>query len=1007
MPSHGGAHYTIDGVDSGSNIDLVAGSGIYIKADDDADTIEIGNTTDGVGVGGGGVTDHGALTGLLDDDHPQYSRTDGTRNITGDQHFEQDITISGSGVFTGDVRANVFYGDGSSLTGIGVATDHGSLVGLGDDDHPQYSLVDGTRSFTGTVGGVAPVAGADLTTKTYVDNLVNASGAILSDHGNLTGLADDDHTQYVLADGTRSMTKLEVTTSGIFGGDIRTDGTIFYNEANWTGGHVIQVPLDGDIQTYVDAAEAGDTLMLASGNYIITSTITVNKQLNIVGQGNAGFTTAPVTAGHGTLISSSTAAIVAFQLSHDNIRIAHLSINLTGAGSKGVNTANNLTGLVFTNIDIIVLCSGWAQGFTILGSNVVMRDLTFYVTSTDDGATGVWYLNDGSTTQDAIVDCWNVTGTTQGSLLFAWAFYCQNVDSAQTITLNLSNSVCRVPAGSAWDAAVVSTSVITNNSIINAYMCTFDGADYDAYQTGTNQLNIGGSVLANNSTFGTITYRAALAAGTGVFGGTTTVSGGGITDSGGALSVSNNTITDVLPPVLGTDAANKDYVDAVSTSGILNYVPYTGATSDVNLGSQDLLTAGSGVFGGNLYVGGSYYGDENLSVIGTVTAEQLTSSDDAFIASSLGIGTDSYLGTFRSATTTIDNNMYIDTYDDGGAAPGKQSILNLRRSDSDTLGVNDATQDGLALGMIKWWGNQGTRFGEAGQIRCLHDGGGGSETPSSIYLEASTNAAINTNQLVLDTDGNVGISTNDFDGTPPAGRLVIKGSTADGTTNILVGRDSNEVNVFSIDTDGNSVIAGSGIFAGDIHGANYYGNPLTLTGILGKREIFISAAALKGTTTAPAGDATNHLPESAESAVNKVNYDYMSFAASADTAAFFQVAMPKGWDEGTITFKFKWTATSGTATQTCIFGLKAISLSNDNPIDTAFGSEVTVTDSYIAASDVHCSAESADVTIGGTPAEDDIQFFQITRKGTSDTLTGAALLLGITIMYTRSSLGDD
>lgn len=35
--------------------------------------------------GGGGVSDHGALTGLGDDDHTQYLRTDGTRALTGNQ----------------------------------------------------------------------------------------------------------------------------------------------------------------------------------------------------------------------------------------------------------------------------------------------------------------------------------------------------------------------------------------------------------------------------------------------------------------------------------------------------------------------------------------------------------------------------------------------------------------------------------------------------------------------------------------------------------------------------------------------------------------------------------------------------------------------------------------------------------------------------------------------------------------------------------------------------------
>jgi hypothetical protein len=40
--------------------------------------------------GGGGVSDHGSLTGLADDDHTQYLLADGTRTVTG------DFTVSGS-----------------------------------------------------------------------------------------------------------------------------------------------------------------------------------------------------------------------------------------------------------------------------------------------------------------------------------------------------------------------------------------------------------------------------------------------------------------------------------------------------------------------------------------------------------------------------------------------------------------------------------------------------------------------------------------------------------------------------------------------------------------------------------------------------------------------------------------------------------------------------------------------------------------------------------------------
>ena len=59
-----------------------------------------------------------------------------------------------------------------------------------------------------------------------------------------------------------------------------------------------------------------------------------------------------------------------------------------------------------------------------------------------------------------------------------------------------------------------------------------------------------------------------------------------------------------------------------------------------------------------------------------------------------------------------------------------------------------------------------------------------------------------TDLMLVRADGNVSIGTSDLDGTPSIGKLVVKGSTNDGTTNILVGRDSDEVNVFEVDTNG-------------------------------------------------------------------------------------------------------------------------------------------------------------------------------------------------------------
>jgi hypothetical protein len=50
-------------------------------------------------------------------------------------------------------------------------TDHGGLGGLADDDHTQYVKADGTRAFTGVVSGITPTLSTHLVTKGYVDSL--------------------------------------------------------------------------------------------------------------------------------------------------------------------------------------------------------------------------------------------------------------------------------------------------------------------------------------------------------------------------------------------------------------------------------------------------------------------------------------------------------------------------------------------------------------------------------------------------------------------------------------------------------------------------------------------------------------------------------------------------------------------------------------------------------------------------------------------------------------------
>ena len=157
--------------------------------------IEASSTSAGgsSGVSGGGVTDHGNLTGLGDDDHYQYILHNGTRNFSSTASYTTHPT------FTIDTQiVDKKYVD--DIVG-GLTTDHGSLTGLSDDDHTQYSLTNGNRDYSAIVSyNAAKTFTTDnqIISKKYVDDTV------VKDHGNLTGLSDDDHSQYILTTGART-----------------------------------------------------------------------------------------------------------------------------------------------------------------------------------------------------------------------------------------------------------------------------------------------------------------------------------------------------------------------------------------------------------------------------------------------------------------------------------------------------------------------------------------------------------------------------------------------------------------------------------------------------------------------------------------------------------------------------------------------------------------------------------------------------------------------------------
>lgn len=172
---------------------------------------------------------------------------------------------------------------------------------------------------------------------------------------------------------------------------------------------------------------------------------------------------------------------------------------------------------------------------------------------------------------------------------------------------------------------------------------------------------------------------------------------------------------------------------------------------------------------------------------------------------------------------------------------------------------------------------------------------------------------------------------------------------------------------------------------------------------IGKHTIWVPSGSMTARTSNGAASGT------IETSTNKVMVRSLDFDASAAEYAQFQIQMPKGWNEGTMTALFVWSHASTATNFGVVWGIQAVALSDDDAIDVAFGTAQTVTDTGGTTNDIYRSNETGAVTIAGTPAENDVVVFQVYRDATngSDTLAIDARLHGVALFYTTNANTDN
>ena len=177
-------------------------------------------------------------------------------------------------------------------------------------------------------------------------------------------------------------------------------------------------------------------------------------------------------------------------------------------------------------------------------------------------------------------------------------------------------------------------------------------------------------------------------------------------------------------------------------------------------------------------------------------------------------------------------------------------------------------------------------------------------------------------------------------------------------------------------------------------GLSISGTTMTVTATGGATNLWIPASAWIPRTTSGCGVDSREI-----GSTNRQNFDELLFDTGSEEFAQALVVMPSNYNNSTLTARFYWTASSGSGG--VAWGISGRAFGDDDAIDQATGTRIVVTDTLLAANDVHVTAATSAVTIDGTPAANKAINFQISRvvADAADTLAVDARFLGAEIIF--------
>ena len=485
-----------------------------------------------------------------------------------------------------------------------------------------------------------------------------------------------------------------------------------------------------------------------------------------------------------------------------------------------------------------------------------------------------------------------------------------------------------------------------------------------------------------------------------------------------------------------TESSNSDNAIVLS-GGAKVFLSATVADLYINDGATSLTTTGVGTFAsldisGDVDVDGTLEADAitvNGTALATViagtTVTNATNSAHVLVTDNESTNEENLIAFVEGATSSTGNvGLEMDgnfTYNPStGTVSATVFKGNIDAVDGDfdgTLEADAITIGGTAVGSIfsPIAGGTGivtTGALDAGSITSgfgAINNGASNITTTGVGAFASLDISGD-----IDVDGTTNLDAVDIDGAVQLDATLTVGANDQGYDVILYG-DTASANV-TWDTSADDLIFNGaaglvvpkdkitiGSTAVTTTAAEL--NKLDGAGTLkqaGKESIWVPAAAMYPSTTNGCSAITQ-----VETTALRPDLKVLDFAAAADDFAQFAVAFPKSWNEGTVTYQPFWTVT-GTNTGTVVWQLGGIAVSSDDTINTAFGTLVATTALAHSgtSNDLMVSAESGAVTIAGSPAANDLCFFQINNDASASSQTGVVRLLGVKFFFTTDAAND-